>query len=250
VRRLSRARRALALSIAGIVAALFAAAGSCANRDALREIVQDQCLFHWREQHSAAPCEEVHGDDAAGYAVLADRKGGAHFLLIPVQTITGIESATLEDPAGRSYFSAAWQAHDRLGRIVGHEVAPQFIGLAVNPQRARSQDQLHIHIECLRPDVYETLARNAVHIGASWSPLTLRDSSYWVRKIGSDLEADDPFRLLASHFPESDRAMGDYTLVVAGAPAAPGRNFFLLASTTAAGELLLDSACAVATGAS
>jgi CDP-diacylglycerol pyrophosphatase len=240
----------VALSIVAVGAALFAAAGSCANRDALREIVQDQCVVHWRDQHSAAPCEEVHGDDAArsgtGYAVLADRKGGAHFLLIPVQTISGIESTALEDPGGRSYFSAAWQAHDRLGKIVGHEVAPEFVGLAVNPQRARSQDQLHIHIECLRPDVYVTLARNAARISASWSPLTLRDSSYWVRKIGADLEADDPFKLLASHFPESDRAMGDYTVVVVGAPAAEGRNFFLLASTKTAGELLLDSACAVA----
>jgi CDP-diacylglycerol pyrophosphatase len=253
VRRTSRKRRAAALWIAGLVAALFAAAVWCANRDALREIVQDQCLVHWREQHSAAPCVEVHVDDpapaGAGYAVLADRKGGAHFLLIPTQTVSGIESTVLTDPGGTGYFWAAWQAHDRLATVVGREVPRELVGLAVNPMHARSQDQLHIHIECLRPDVHAALARNAAHISASWSPLTLRDSSYWVRTIGADLKADDPFKLLATHFPVSDRAMGDYTLVVAGAPAEEstppaGRSFFLLASTAAAGELLLDSTCA------
>ena len=97
-----RKRRLAAVLTASLGAILFAAAASCANRDALREIVQDQCLPHWREQHSAAPCVEVHLDDAAhaesGYAVLADRKGGAHFLLIPTRTISGIESPTLEEP--------------------------------------------------------------------------------------------------------------------------------------------------------
>ena len=248
VRRVARSRRATALLIAGLGAALFAAAGSCANRDALREIVQNECLAHWSGQHSAAPCEEVHVDDSArsgaGYAVLADRKGGAHFLLIPTQTITGIESAALIEPGEPAYFSAAWAAHDRLGAVVGHEVADEVVGLAVNPMRHRSQDQLHIHIECLRPDVRDALAQHAARITTAWSALRLGDSSYWVRRIGADLKTEDPFKVLASDFPESDRAMGDYTLVVAGAAAGGGRHFFLLTSTTAAGELLLDSTCA------
>ncbi len=210
--------------------------------------MQNECLVHWREQHSAAPCEEVHVDDpvrdGGGYAVLADRKGGAHFLLIPTQTVSGIESTVLTEPGGIGYFSAAWAAHDRLGGVVGHEVPDEVVGLAVNPMRKRSQDQLHIHIECLLPDVHEALARNAAHITTSWSQVSLHDASYWVRRIDADLETEDPFRVLASHFPESDHAMSDYTLVVAGAPAGKGRHFFLLTSTTAAGELLLDSSCA------
>jgi CDP-diacylglycerol pyrophosphatase len=242
-----RKRRCAAVSIGSMAAILFAAAASCANRDALREIVQDQCLAHWREQHSAAPCVEVHLGDAAraepGYAVLADRKGGAHFLLIPTRTISGIESPTLEEPDAPSYFEAAWRAHERLDGVVGRQVPMRFIGLAVNPLHARSQDQLHIHIECLRPDVYRTLAALAAHLSASWSPLTLAGSSYWARRISGDLDADDPFKLLAAHFPDAGRSMGDYTLAVAGAPSADG-GFLMLASASAAGELLLDSSCA------
>jgi CDP-diacylglycerol pyrophosphatase len=190
---------------------------------------------------------EVHLDDAAhaesGYAVLADRKGGAHFLLIPTRTISGIESPSLEEPAAPSYFRAAWRAHERLDGVVGRQVPDRFIGLAVNPLHARSQDQLHIHIECLRPDVYQTLARQAAHLSASWSPLTLAGSSYWGRRISGDLNADDPFKLLATHFPDADRSMADYTLVVTGAPS-EDRGLLMLASASAAGELLLDSSCA------
>src|ERR1700733_870534 len=70
---------------------------SAANRDALRHIVQDQCAVHWLQRHDAHPCERVYLPDAPrerdGYAVLHDIKGGAHFLLIPTRTITGLESA-------------------------------------------------------------------------------------------------------------------------------------------------------------
>jgi CDP-diacylglycerol pyrophosphatase len=245
VRRVLHRRRRVALSIASLAAALFATAASCANRDALREIVQDQCLPHWREQHNAAPCTEVHLDAAveSGYAVLADRKGGAHFLLIPTKTISGIESPALEAPDTPSYFLAAWRARGRLDGVIGRPVPPRLVGLAVNPLHARGQDQLHIHIECLRPDVSEVLARQAAHISSSWSPLMLGGANYWARNISASLEADDPFKLLASQPPEAGRGMNDYTLVVTGTPIGDG-GFVMLASSSAAGELLLDSTCA------
>jgi CDP-diacylglycerol pyrophosphatase len=242
-------RRFAAVSMASVGAILFAAAASCANRDALREIVQDQCLVHWREQHSAAPCVEVHVDEAAhaasGYAVLADRKGGAHFLLIPTRTISGIESPALEEPGTPSYFQAAWHARAQLDGVIGRQVPARLVGLAVNPLHARGQDQLHIHIECLRPDVYATLARQTAHMSSSWSPVTLGGASYWVRSISGNLDVDDPFKVLASHPPQTERGMNDYTLVVAGPPA-PDRGFLMLASASAAGELLLDSSCGAA----
>jgi CDP-diacylglycerol pyrophosphatase len=245
VSRVLRKRRWAALVVASVAAALFATAASCQNRDALREIVQDQCLPHWRDQHSAAPCMEVNIDDAAGsgYAVLADRKGGAHFLLIPIQTVSGIESPLLEAPGAPSYFQAAWRAHARLDGVIGRQVPPHLVGLAVNPLHARGQDQLHIHIECLRSDVFETLAGQAGRISSSWSPVPLGGASYWVRSISPNLDADDPFKLLASHPPEAGRGMSDYTLVVTGAPTEDG-GFLMLASSSAAGELLLDSTCA------
>ena len=227
------------------VGVLFAAAASCANRDALREIVQDQCLVHWHDLHSTDPCLELHVDEGeqSGYAGLADIKGGAHFLLIPTKTISGIEDPALESPGAPSYFQAAWQAHKRLDGVIGRKVPARLVGLAVNPLHARGQDQLHIHIECLRPDVYKTLARQAGHLSASWSPVTLGGASYWVRSISDSLDVDNPFKLLASRPPEADRGMNDYTRVLTGAPA-ENLGVVMLASSSAAGELLLDSTCA------
>jgi CDP-diacylglycerol pyrophosphatase len=244
-------RFAAALLAAAAIAALFAAPVSCANRDALREIVEDQCLVHWREQHESTPCEEVDVEDAAhpgsGYAILADRKGGAHFLLIPTATITGIESPALVAPEATNYFDAAWRARRRLSGVVGRDIPRQAVGLAVNPPHARSQDQLHIHIECLRPDVYETLTREAGRLTESWMPLGVGGASYSARRItGEDLRAENPFKLLARELPQPGKTMADYTLVVAGAQSRSGPGFILLASTAAAGELLLDSTCSAA----
>ena len=63
-----------------------------------------------------------------------------------------------------------------------------------------------------------------------------------MRSISGNLDADDPFKVLASHPPEADRGMTDYTLVVTGAPS-EDRGFLMLASSGAAGELLLDATC-------
>ncbi len=230
---------------------LLAAPASCANRDALRQIVQEQCVAHWLAEHSPAPCQELHFAHAAdvdsGYALLADRKGGAHFLLIPTRTISGIEGAALLMPDSPNYFAAAWRARSRLAIVAGHDIPRSAVGLAVNPMHARGQDQLHIHIECLRPDVMQALDSNAGRLNGSWAPITLDGSSYAALEIpGEDLEAVDPFKLLAHRMPQEGRLMGDYTLVVAGMQSKSGPGFFVLASTTAAGELLLDSSCAAA----
>src|ERR1700683_1567364 len=73
-----------------------------AGRDALRQVVQNQCLPNWRQHKNPSPCERIWlsspQPDSPGYAVLEDRKGGAHYLLIPLQTFSGTDSGELLDP--------------------------------------------------------------------------------------------------------------------------------------------------------
>ena len=90
---------------------------------------------------------------------------------------------------------------------------------------------------------YVTLYGNGFGATQGTSTVTLGGASYWVRSSSGDLAADNPFKLLASHPPEAGRGMTDYTLVVTGTPADDG-GFLMLASSSAAGELLLDSTCA------
>ena len=247
-----RIQRRLKLGAAGtLTAALFAAPACGANPDALRQIVEEQCLVHWTERHDPAPCVRIELADPAlkdsGYALLADRKGGAHFLLIPTRRISGIESADLGLPGAPNYLSSAWHARDRLESVVGHAIPRSAVGLAVNPVHARSQNQLHIHIECLRPEVLQALARAAGEPANGWR--TVRIGAYSLEALdlaGDDLDGQNPFKLLNEHIREKHGVVGEYTLVVAGTRSASGPGFIILTSPALAGELLLDSTCAAA----
>jgi len=229
-----------AILIAGTLLSLRAL---CSNRDALRQIVQDECVVHWQQQHSASPCESV----GAGFAVLADRKGGAHFLLIPTKTVAGIESPEVLEPGAPNYFAAAWQARDRLGKVLGHDVPRSAVGLAVNPRHARSQDQMHIHIECLRADVAGSLHAASTDLGGAWSSIEVAGWHFAaLRILGEDLGASNPIRLLAERMPDPQARREEYSLVVAGMQYPEGPGFVVLMGTSLPGELLLDSTCAVA----
>jgi CDP-diacylglycerol pyrophosphatase len=221
------------------------------GRDALRQIVQLQCVVNWTQKHDPAPCERVFladsDPDSPGYAVLADRKGGAHFLLIPTQTMAGIESSELLDPDTPNYFAEAWHARDLITKYVGHTVPRTAVGLAINTAHSRSQDQFHVHIECLRQDVYESLHASTEKIGDVWAPLLVAGSTYEAQRImGEGLDGASPFEMLASLSPDVRHHMGDYTVVVAGMQFKNGPGFVILTGTGPTGELLLDSTCAVA----
>ena len=87
-----------------------------AGRDALRQMVQQQCVVDWVEHHDPAPCDKVFlGDEKnvdSGYAILADSKGAAHYLLVPTQTMQGVDADELLDPDLPNYFAEAWKARD------------------------------------------------------------------------------------------------------------------------------------------
>jgi CDP-diacylglycerol pyrophosphatase len=241
---------AVVLVMLANAAMLAAVPAEAQNRDALRQIVQEGCAPHWLQAHDPAPCERVYLPDARhdGYAVLADRKGGAHFLLIPTRTISGIESPDVLKTQALNYFAAAWQARDRISVVVGHEVARGYVGMAINPEHGRGQDQLHIHVECLGQSVYDALHAKADLPTDRWSPLELAQGRYYgLRLMGEDLGRTNPCALLANLMPGARSDMGAYTLLLAGMQFNEGPGFLLLAGKSVpGGETLLDSTCAVA----
>lgn len=224
-----------------------------AGRDGLRQVVQNQCLPNWRQHRDPSPCERIWlsspQPDSPGYALLEDRKGGAHYLLIPLQTLAGTDSGELLDPDLPNYFAEAWNARDLLANYVGHPVPPTAVGLALNSARARDQDQFHIHIECLRQEVFDALHAAAAHITGKWSPITLIGSTYQALRIADpSLAATRPFELVAQLSPEARHHLETYTLLIAGMQYADGAGFAILTSTGPTAELMLDPGCTVAGG--
>jgi CDP-diacylglycerol pyrophosphatase len=244
--------RVTALLAVTASAVFVAIAARSTSRDALRYIVQDQCVPHWVQRKDPSPCESVSVTEMPlefdGYAVLPDIRGGAHLLLIPVKSISGIESPQLLQPQAINYFATAWQARDRLAAILGHAAPRSDIGLAVNSRQHRSQDQLHIHIECLSPATYAVLQQAADHLSDhEWTPVKLETFQYSaLRVLGEDLAGTNPFVLLAQGVPQARQDMGSFTLLVAGMQFKAGPGFAVVVGKDVPGaESLLDPACLI-----
>ena len=198
------------------------------NHDALWSIVHLQCIPDQQLHQKPAPCAQV--DESAGFVVLKDRKGSRHYLLMPSLKITGIESAVLLEPATPNYFEQAWQARHFLTDLANASIADDDVSFAVNSQFGRSQNQLHIHISCLRSDVKTRLAALSASIGPTWQPLAggLSGHDYLARRVSAtDLHQEGGFRELAAGVAGAREAMGSYSLAMA---VLPGGDFVLLST--------------------
>jgi CDP-diacylglycerol pyrophosphatase len=223
------------------------------GRGALRQIVQTQCVLGWKQHHNPAPCERVSLYDPntsdVGYAVLQDPAGGAHYLLVPTQTMAGLESSELLDGDAPNYFAEAWRAHDVLAKAIGRTVPRTDIGLVVNTERTRAYDQFHIHIECLRQDAADALRSDSSRITDTWAPLMIGGTTFQAMRIASDsLDGSNLYESLAALKPGVAQRLRDYTLIAVGAQFVSGPGFIILTGTGATGEILLDSTCEVAGG--
>lgn len=223
------------------------------GRGALRLIVQNQCVLGWKQHQNPAPCERVTLFDAktsdVGYAVLQDPDGGAHYLLVPTQTMAGLDSSELLDRDAQNYFAEAWQARDLLTKFVGHTVPRTDIGLVVNTERTRAYDQFHIHIECLRQDVADSLRSAAPGIAEVWSPVSVGGATFQAMRIASNsLDGSNLYESLAAMKPGTAQHLRDYTLIAVGAQFPTGPGFIVLTGTGPTGEILLDSTCEAAGG--
>jgi CDP-diacylglycerol pyrophosphatase len=230
-----------------------------ADPNALWNIVNGQCVPDEQERHDPAPCAAVdlpHGM-ADGFAVLKDLVGPAQFLLIPTARISGIEDPAVLAPDAVNYFATAWDARRFTAERLGAPQPRDVIILAINSAYGRTQNQLHIHIDCIRPDVRAALAGNLDKVGTAWAlfPVVLVGSSYRAIRIGHETLGEvNPFRVLADGVPDARKAMGRHTLVLVGETFAHDEPGFVLldnqvdlaAGDFASGERLQDHHCTAA----
>jgi CDP-diacylglycerol pyrophosphatase len=232
----------------------LALAARAADPSALWHIVHDRCVPNEQAKQDPAPCTAV--DLAHGYAVLKDIDGNTQFLLIPTARVGGIEDPAILAPDAPNYWDVAWQARRDVEQRAGHPLPRDALSLAINAVSGRSQDQLHIHIDCIRPDVRATLAQHQSDIGPQWGEFSppLAGHRYRAMRLAQpELGTTNPFRLLASaSVPQAE--MGQHTLVLVGATFAPDQPGFILlddradlaAGDRGSGEALQDHECALA----
>jgi len=156
-------------------------------------------------------------------AVLKDRCGPTHYLLIPTVRRAGVESPELLRDDEPEYFVDAWAARDRVIAASGRtDVRAGEIGLAINSRWGRSQDQLHIHIDFVRPEVRDAVSR-WLHEGGSSPSIELSGHAYRIVHVAS-LREPSPFQRVASAG-DTPQQRGTNTIAVVSDGAA---GFYLL----------------------
>ncbi len=245
--------------LCGLLAGLVPVAGHAANPSALWEIVSQKCVPHEQTARNPSPCTSVNLSQGTekGYVVLKDLNGVAQFLLIPTERIGGIEDLRLLSPNTTNYWDAAWRARYYVEGRLHTNLARDGFALALNSSVGRTQDQLHIHIDCIRPDVRDLLRTYLGAIGTTWTPfpVPLSGGSYQAIRINQEsLEGINPFTVLANADTRAAVEMGHHTLALVGEHFADDTDGFVLldqradpaAGNPGSAELLEDHACAIA----
>jgi CDP-diacylglycerol pyrophosphatase len=219
-------------------------------------IVHDKCVPDQMVHGDPAPCARVAllNDGRSGFVVLKDKDGVAQHLLMPTDKITGIEDPQVLAPNAPNYFAEAWIARAYVEERLNGRLPRDQIGVAVNSIYGRSQDLLHLHVDCLSLSVRDELRADAPGIDRRWSrrPMAIGSHAYFVRRIdGDDLSTVNPFQLLAHDLPGAAKDMGAWTLAMVGETGPDGQpGFYLLAERAdpakgedASSEVIQDHEC-------
>lgn len=230
------------------------------NGGVLWHIVHDLCVPDQQTNGRPAPCIAVslsQGPDR-GYAVLKDKHGAEQYLVMPTLDITGIEDPRVLATRAENYFADAWRARSWVEALIGKPMPRQDMAVSVNSPYGRSQDLLHLHVDCLTPRTVAALAAEQPRIGRRWSraPIILEGHPYYAVRLDGDAPDANPFRVLADGLPGAAGDMAAWTLVLTGATFSDGApGFILLAGRAdpahgdfASGEELQDHDCAIAHG--
>ncbi|WP_395664895.1 CDP-diacylglycerol diphosphatase [Methylocella sp.] len=234
-------RRARAAVAGAALAWAAAAPPATAGSDALWSIVNGLCVPDQRMLNSPAPCAAVDldGGEANGFAVLKDLRGRTQFLLIPTLRIAGMEDPRLGAPGLPNYWRAAWSARHFVEAAAPEAAfAREDMAMTINGAGARTQNQLHIHLDCPRVDVARELRKRADEIGAAFADFSMFGKTYRARRILGEAPAPDPFLLVAADAPSAPLA--DNSIAVFGARFSGAPGFVLLARKAPHGRVHLE----------
>jgi len=249
-------RKAVVFPALALAAAALANGVARADPSALWNIVHGQCVPHVEGGEGPRPCVSVDlaGGERAGVAILKDLRGDAQMLAIPTRRISGIEDPQMLAADAPNVFAAAWKAKKQVEGRLRQRLPREEVVIAINSEWRRSQNQLHLHVDCIAKNVEDALAEAAPSLTDTWREMGVRlnGRAYFARRLDSaDLADAEPIKLLADEVEGAKAHMGDYSLAAIGATFAGKPGFVLLADKISAdggghAEDLQDHGCAIA----
>ena len=221
------ARLTLMLAVAGAGLALGASGATSASERGLLWRVVQTCLINHKLTGASFPCLDVQTPNgrATGWATLRAPLEKTHIIVTPTIRTIGIEAGRLQVPDAPSYFHDAWGERHFVTEELRQQPGRTDLGMAVNSKMGRSQDQLHIHVNCLRDDVKRSLAhrdrdvRDPSAPSRAWTRVTIMPHAprYFALDVSSeDLSGINVFALVADGLKIDLDDMDDMTIVVAG----------------------------------
>jgi CDP-diacylglycerol pyrophosphatase len=162
---------------AGVCVALLtlSVAPARADRNQLWMVVSLKCMRHLAKSEAPIPCDSI--DTTMGWdrgvALLKDGVGVARMLAIPTHPVTGIEDPAVLADGEPNYFAVAWSERNALPMRL--HVAPPAgsVAVVVDSKPARQQDQLHLIVDCLDPEVATAIADESPRIDTQWKPMAV-----------------------------------------------------------------------------
>jgi CDP-diacylglycerol pyrophosphatase len=227
---------------------------AAADPNALWQIVHLDCAPAAQRNGTTGICSDV--DLSHRYAILKDRNGVAQHLLIPTERISGVESPQVLAPGAENYWADAWNSRHyvqaSLKAAHRDRLADDQLGLEINSASRRSQEQLHIHVDCMRASAIEALARHRNDAPGQWSWDFIGGARYRIMRVSGQAFDFNPFDIVARDKHGAD-AMGMQTILVSGAGASAEHDGWLILNSgmdvddgTGSAEVLLDHQCKAA----
>ena len=245
-------KRFTALLASALLLPTVAAAG---ERGLLWRVVQS-CVATHSLIGAAFPCltVDLNGGPERGFAVLRAPFEATHVVVTPTVRTVGIEAERLRADDAPNYFADAWAARHYVADNLRQQPARTDLAMAVNSRPGRSQDQLHIHVDCIRQDVKRALAAQSSGLrSGSWTRTVVlpRAPHYYATLLAeADLGSTNIFRLVQDGLGIDAGDMDKVTIVVVGAAVAGRPGFVVMARRRipnsrdeAHGEALMDHAC-------
>jgi CDP-diacylglycerol pyrophosphatase len=186
------------------------------NPNVLWRIVSQSCVPAAAAGNGPGECTKVSPD---GYALLKDIRGNGQYLLIPTTRVEGVESEALLRPDASNYFAYAWENRGFVGKSLGKPVPDDLMSLALNSADGRSQNQYHIHIDCMSRDMRKDLSAYDSAVPGAWVDAVFNGHHYQLMRVAdSNAASVNPFVLVLRRATAAHQPMRGQTIFMATAP--------------------------------